>query len=63
MVDTALINPTPEDYRRAIEKIGAVADQPITLFDATVAILAARLRLEVWTYDHHFDVMGVRVWR
>ena len=63
MVDTALINPTPEDYRRAIAKIGAVADQPITLFDATVAILATRLRLEVWTYDHHFDVMRVRVWR
>jgi predicted nucleic acid-binding protein len=63
MVDAALINPTPEDYRQAIERIGAVADQPITLFDATVAVLATRLRLEVWTYDHHFDVMRVSVWR
>ena len=63
MVDTALINPTPEDYRQAIARIGAAADQPISLFDATVAVLATRLRLEVWTYDHHFDVMRVRVWR
>jgi predicted nucleic acid-binding protein len=63
MIDTVLINPTPEDYRQAIARIGAVSDQPITLFDATVAVLAARLRLEVWTYDHHFDVMRVRVWR
>src|ERR1700682_4372850 len=63
MVDTALINPMPEDYRQAIARIGAAADQPITLFDATVAVLATRLRLEVWTYDHHFDVMRVPVWR
>jgi predicted nucleic acid-binding protein len=63
MVDTALINPTPEDYRQAVARIGAAADQPITLFDATVAVLATRLRLEVWTYDHHFDVMRVPVWR
>ncbi len=63
MADTALINPTPEDYRQAIARVGAVADQPVTLFDATVAVLATRLRLEVWTYDHHFDMMRVGVWR
>jgi hypothetical protein len=28
-----------------------------------VATLAGRLGLEVWTYDHHFDVMRVAVWR
>jgi predicted nucleic acid-binding protein len=63
MVDAALINPTPEDYRLAIVKLAAFADQSITLFDATVAVLASRLGLEVWTYDHHFDVMRVLVWR
>src|ERR1700675_158856 len=63
MADTALINPTPDDYRQAIARVGAVADQPVTLFDATLAVLATRLRLEVWTYDHHFDVMRVSVWR
>lgn len=61
--DAALVNPTPEDYRQAIARIGALVDQPISLFDATVAAMATRLDLEVWTYDHHFDVMRVRVWR
>ncbi len=63
MADAALVNPTPEDYRQAVTRIVAMADQPITLFDASVAVLAARLNLEVWTYDHHFDVMRTRVWR
>jgi predicted nucleic acid-binding protein len=63
MADAALVNPTPEDYRQALARIAALADQPITLFDATVAALATRLKLEVWTYDHHFDVMRVGVWR
>ena len=63
MAAAAPVNPTPEDYRQAFARIRALADQPITLFDATVAILAARLRLEVWTYDHHFDLLRVKVWR
>jgi predicted nucleic acid-binding protein len=63
MADAALVNPTPEDYRRAVAKIGTLADQRITLLDATLAVLATRLNLEVWTYDHHFDVMRVSVWR
>jgi predicted nucleic acid-binding protein len=63
ITDAALVNPTVEDYRRAVVRIGALADQPITLFDATVATMALRLNLEVWTYDHHFDVMRVGVWR
>jgi predicted nucleic acid-binding protein len=63
MSDVTLVNPTPEDYRHSIARVRALPDQHITLFDATVAELALRLNLEVWTYDHHFDVMGVRVWR
>jgi len=63
VADAALVNPTPEDYRRAFAPIRALGDQPITLFDATVAALAARLGLPVWTYDHHFDLMRVTVWR
>ena len=58
-----LVNPTPEDYRQASTITRALADQPITLFDATVAALATRLGLPVWTYDHHFDLMRVAVWR
>jgi hypothetical protein len=59
MAGGALINPTLEDYREAAAKLKNYADQSITLFDATVAILAARIGIEIWTYDHHFDVMGV----
>jgi len=59
----SLINPSPEDYRLAAAKLRGLADQPITLFDAVAAAVATRLRLEVWTYDHHFDVMRVPVWR
>ena len=61
--DAALVNPSPEDYRQAAAKLQAFEDQALTLFDATVAVLAARMGLQVWTYDHHFDVMRVRVWR
>jgi predicted nucleic acid-binding protein len=57
------VSPIPADYGRAIAMVRALADQRITLFDATVAALAMRLGLEVWTYDHHFDVMRVPVWR
>lgn len=63
MSDAALINPEVEDYRQAIAKLQGFPDQKITLFDATLAVLAGRMDLPVWTYDHHFDVMRVPVWR
>jgi len=63
MASAALVNPVAEDYRQAIAKVQSLKDQPITLLDALVATLAHRLRLEVWTYDHHFDVMRIAVWR
>lgn len=63
IADASLINPSPEDYRLAAAQLRRLADQPITLFDAVAATVATRLRLEVWTYDHHFDVMRVPVWR
>jgi len=58
-----LLNPTSQDYREAVSKLAAFPDQSITLFDATTAVLAGRLGMEVWTYDHHFDVMLAAVWR
>jgi predicted nucleic acid-binding protein len=63
MTDAALLNPAPEDYRQAFAEVQRLADQRISLFDATVAALARRLGVEVWTYDHDFDVMRVPVWR
>ncbi len=63
VAEASFVNPTPEDYARGITTARALADQRITLVDATLAALSWRLGLEVWTYDHHFDVMRVRVWR
>jgi predicted nucleic acid-binding protein len=59
----SLINPTAEDYRDAASTVLRFSDQPITLVDATIAVLSSRLGIEVWTYDHHFDVMRTTVWR
>jgi len=59
----SLINPVPQDYQEAVRRLKAFADQPITLFDATVAVLGTRLGVEIWTYDHHFDLLGAAVWR
>lgn len=39
------------------------SDQDISLADAVVAEISDRLEIPVWTFDHHFAVMGVRVWR
>jgi predicted nucleic acid-binding protein len=58
-----LINPTPEDYQIATFLIAKFTDQKITLFDAIVAVLANQLKVAVWTYDYHFDVMQIPVWR
>lgn len=58
-----LVNPTSEDYGRALTRVRALADQSITLVDATLAALADRLELPVWTYDYHFEVMRVSLWR
>jgi predicted nucleic acid-binding protein len=58
-----LINPSLEDYLAAAVKLAAFPDQSITLVDATLTVLAKRLDVEVWTYDHHFDLMRAAVWR
>jgi predicted nucleic acid-binding protein len=63
MSAAALVNPNPDDYRQAAARLRTFADQPITLFDATVAALALRMGVQVWTYDHHFDMMHVSIWR
>jgi predicted nucleic acid-binding protein len=63
IADASFVNPTTEDYSRAFTTVRMLSDQRITLVDATVAALATRLEVDVWTYDHHFDVMRVGVWR
>ncbi len=63
MAQTARVNPTSEDYWQAAARIRVLTDQSITLFDAVAAVVATRLKVDVWTYDHHFDVMRVGIWR
>ena len=60
---TALINPTSDDYAAALALVSAYPDQKITLFDSVLAVSARRLDYPVWTYDYHFDVMQINVWR
>lgn len=60
---STLVAPTVEDYHAAGQKLLKFPDQSITLFDALVSVLAARAKIPVWTYDHHFEVMRSRVWR
>jgi predicted nucleic acid-binding protein len=63
VIDSSFVNPLPEDYARGSNTVRSLADQNITLVDATIAALAVRMGLDVWTYDHHFDVMRIPVWR
>jgi predicted nucleic acid-binding protein len=56
-------NPTPADYRKASSRILRYRDQYVTLVDAVIAEMSVRLEAPVWTFDHHFDVMRVAVWR
>lgn len=56
------LNPVDEDYLAAAKRIHSHADQPVTLFDGLVAVIAGQLEIPVWTFDHHFAVMGVTVW-
>jgi predicted nucleic acid-binding protein len=47
----------------AVKKVSRYPDQKITLVDAIVAVLSEKMNLPVWSYDYHFDVMGIPVWR
>ncbi len=58
-----LINPIERDYELAVDLASKFPDQDISLCDAVTAVLATQLKVPVWTYDYHFDVMQVRVWR
>ncbi len=57
------LNPTRDDYQTAIARVRLYPDQRITLFDALTGAISQRLQCSVWTYDYHFDVMGISVWR
>jgi predicted nucleic acid-binding protein len=60
---SAMINPEPADYIQGSNLIMAYTDQPLTMFDAVTAAVGERLSLAVWTYDHHFNLMGSKRWQ
>jgi predicted nucleic acid-binding protein len=59
----SLINLTPADFEEAADLVATYQDQALSMFDGVTASLSRRLGLPVWTYDHHFDVVWVEVWR
>ena len=58
-----LANATIEDYQDASVTILPYRNQDLTLFDTLLAAMSDRLESPVWTFDHHFDVLRVSVWR
>ncbi|HVC35617.1 MAG TPA: PIN domain-containing protein [Chloroflexota bacterium] len=58
-----LVNPTTEDYQQAQQILLTFHDQSLSLFDAVLAAVSRRLETPIWSYDHHFDVLRVEVWR
>jgi predicted nucleic acid-binding protein len=63
ILDSAMaINPEPGDYQEAVLQVLKYRDHPITLFDALIAVVAAKMRQPVWTYDRHFDLMHAVRW-
>ena len=58
-----LTNAMEDDYKDATVTILPYRNQDLTLFDTVLAAMSDRLEAPVWTFDHHFDVMRVSVWR
>ena len=57
------LSAAPEDLEVALVNATRFSDQAITLTDHALAVLSERLDVPVWTFDHHFDVLTVEVWR
>jgi predicted nucleic acid-binding protein len=51
------------DYKTAVQRVLQYPDQDITLFDAVTASLGSRLKVMVWTFDRHFDLMRAARWK
>ncbi len=58
-----LLETAPADWEGVLDRLRRYPDQSLSLTDALVASVSEQLQVPVWTYDHHFDVMRVPVWR
>ena len=51
-----------DDYDAAYDLVIRYPDQDITLFDALLHIVSTRSGILIWTFDHHFDILGSSRW-
>jgi len=63
LAGSVLVNPEAGDYLSAADLIGRFPDQPWTMIDALTAILSAKIKAPVWTFDRHFAAMRATLWR
>jgi len=59
---STLLNPEEVDFLSGCSLLAKFRDQPLTMFDVVAAVMSRRLKTPVWTYDRHFDLLGVERW-
>lgn len=59
---TVIVATNLDDYWQACSRLTQYPDQRISVGDALLSIVSERLQSPVWTYDHHFDVLGAQRW-
>jgi predicted nucleic acid-binding protein len=57
------VAPLTEELDAACERVRRYPDQTVSLFDTVLHELAVRLSISIWSFDHHFDLLGADVWR
>jgi hypothetical protein len=61
--EESFLSPRAEDDHRAVGRIQGNDDQRIPLNCAVIDELGDSFEMPVCTFDRHFDVMHVQVWR
>jgi uncharacterized protein len=61
-ISVEIVYPTEEDLASAVAIVRRYGDQPLALYDTTVAAMSSRLQLPIWTYDFHFDILRANRW-
>ena len=59
---TFIIDTNLDDYWQACSLLARFPDQRISIGDGLLAAVSQRLQSPVWTYDHHFDILGAARW-
>lgn len=59
---TVIVATNLDDYWQACSHLIRYLDQRISIGDGLLMIVSQRLQAPVWTYNHHFDVLGAERW-